>query len=213
MKFIIMCGGIYKAWDTPRQLMLIRGESVVARTIRLLREAGVEDIAISSNDRRFEFFGVPVLHHENNFEGYATAGSWVEAFYPMREPACYLMGDVVFSPSAIMKIVNTHTNSIQFFASAPPFAPNYIKQWAEPFAFKVFDQKRFRDAIDFVKQNEGNGLFKRRPIAWELWQVINNENVNKINFSNYEVINDYTCDIDQKEDVRAIENAILAEMR
>ena len=77
----------------------------------------------------------------------------------------------------------------------------------------MFDQKRFRDAIDFVKQNEGNGLFKRRPIAWELWQVINNENVNKINFSNYEVINDYTCDIDQKEDVRAIENAILAEMR
>lgn len=203
MKYIIMCGGTYSDWDEPRQLIRINGEPIVARTIRLLHEAGVTDIAISANDNRFEQFGVPVLHHENNFEGYATAGSWVEAFYPMRESACYLMGDVVFSPSAIMRIVNTHTNSIQFFASAPPFAPNYIKQWAEPFAFKVVDQKCFRDAIDFVKQNEGNGLFKRRPIAWELWQVLKGTRLNEI-ITNYTVINDYTCDIDYPEEAELI---------
>ena len=207
MKYIVLCGGTYSAWDTPRQLMLIRGEPVVARTIRLLRAAGVDDIAISSNDRRFEIFGVPVLHHENNFQGYVSSGGgcWAEAFYPMRGPACYLMGDVVFSQSAIMQIVHTHTTSIQFFASAPPFAPNYIKPYAEPFAFKVFDQKRFREAVNFVIDNAENGIFRRRPIAWELWQVINGENVNQINFNNYVVINDYTCDIDSKEDVQAIE--------
>ena len=211
MKYIVMCGGTYRAWDIPRQLTPIKGEPVVARTIRLLKEAGAEDIAISTHDRRFEAFGVPILRHRNNFEGYVDhgGGSWVEAFYPTDEPACYLMGDVVFSPDAIRRIVETPTDSIQFFASAPPFAPNYIKPYAEPFAFKVVDQKRFREAINFVIDNLDNGLFRRRPIAWELWQVINNENVNRINYTNYAVINDYTCDIDTKEDARVIEGMMI----
>ena len=50
MKYIIMCGGTYKRWDTPRQLTEIRGEPLIARTIQLLKEAGVSDIAISSNN-------------------------------------------------------------------------------------------------------------------------------------------------------------------
>ena len=48
MKYIIMCGGNYETFETPRQLTKIKGEPLVARTIRLLQEQGVEDIAISS---------------------------------------------------------------------------------------------------------------------------------------------------------------------
>lgn len=209
MKYIIMCGGRYDKWKTPRQLTKIRGEPVVSRTIRLLREAGVTDISISTNDERFDQCDVPILRHENNFRGYAdrgTGGSWVEAFYPTDEPACYLLGDVVFSPEAIRTIAGTETNDIEFFASAPPFHRSYIKPHAEPFAFKVVDQKHFRDAVDFVRTHDD--LFKRRPIAWELWQVINGENPNDINFRNYTVINDYTCDIDEPEDVEIIERVI-----
>ena len=50
MFYIIMCGGTYKKWETPRQLTKVCGEPIVARTIRLLREQGVDDIAISSNN-------------------------------------------------------------------------------------------------------------------------------------------------------------------
>lgn len=200
MKYIVMCGGNYSAWESPRQLTEVNGEALVERTIRLLRECGVDDISISSNDMRFSVFEVPVLRHENNFdtEGH---GSWVEAFYPTEEPVCYIMGDVFFSPEAIRTIVNEETTGIQFFASAPPFSPMYTKPWAEPFAFKVVDQKRFRAAIDFAKANEKTGIFRRRPIAWELWQVINGEDVKQINYWNYRVINDYTCDIDSPDDV------------
>ena len=209
MKYIIMCGGRYNGWETPRQMMLIHDEPVVARTIRLLKEAGVDDVCISTNDMRFEQFGVPILFHENNFIGNAErGGSWVEAFYPSSDPACYLMGDVVFSPAAIHKIVNTKTDGIQFFASAPPFSFDYIKPYAEPFAFKVFDQVKFRAAIEYVKANEDTGIFRRRPIAWELWQVINGENVRQINYHNYCVINDYTCDIDTISDAINIERAM-----
>lgn len=210
MKYIIMCGGKYEAWETPKQLTEIRGEKIVERTIRLLRDAGVENIAISATDERFKWFGVPVLTHDNSMavSRAGVTGSWVDAFYPMSEPACYLMGDVVFSPRAIQTIVQTDTDSIEYFASCPPFSWQYFKPYAEPFAFKVRDQKRFRAAIDFVRANVNTGIFCRHPIAWELWQVINGWDTREINFGTYTAVNDYTCDVDSAGDVRMIEEVI-----
>lgn len=207
MKYIIMAGGQYSTWQTPRQLTEIFGEPIIARTIRLLQKTGVEDIAISTNDDRFLQFGVPLLRHFNDFNTEGR-GSWVDAFYPSEEPVCYLMGDVVFSFGAIKTIVETETDGIQFFASSPPFSPQYVKRWAEPFAFKVVDQKRFRYAIKFVRDNERTGVFWRRPIAWELWQVIIGGKLNGIDYRSYVAINDYTCDIDAPGDAKEIERAM-----
>lgn len=207
MIYIIMCGGVYRDWETPRQLSEIRGEPIVGRTIRLLREAGVEDIAVSASDPRFGAFGVPVLRHDNpmTVSGGRVSGCWVSAFWPTEEPACYLMGDVVFSPEAVRTIVETGTEGVRFFASVPPFSKDYIKSWAEPFAFKVTDQARFRRAIRYVEANASSGIFRRDPIAWELWQVIIGGYVNSIDYGSITPINDYTCDIDQPEDAARIE--------
>ena len=207
MKYIIMCGGHYSKWQSPKQMLKIQGEEIVARTIRLLRGEGVENIAISTNDKRFAVFGVPLLQHENDMrvDGNRVAGCWVHAFYPTAEPACYLMGDVVFSQAAIHTIVRTETESVRFFASTPPFSQLYIKPWAEPFAFKVADQKRFRAAIDFVAANVDTGIFCRHPISWELWQVINGGNTKQIDYQTVTGINDFTCDIDEPGDIRRIE--------
>lgn len=208
MKYIIMAGGKYKDWETPRQLLEIRGEPIIGRTIRLLREADVSEIYISTNDERFEHFGVPLLKHNNDMvvsDGVVAAGCWVSAFYPTQEPACYVMGDVVFSPDAIRTIVNTETGGISFFASVPPFSEKYTKQYAEPFAFKVRDQERFRRAIEYVRGNAHSGIFSRDPISWELWQVIIGKDPKHINFETIVQINDYTCDVDSPKDVAAIE--------
>ena len=56
MNFIIMCGGTYPKWDRPKHLTELKGEPLVARTIRLLKEHGITDIAISSNSELFERF-------------------------------------------------------------------------------------------------------------------------------------------------------------
>lgn len=203
-----MCGGEYNEWETPRQLAEICGEPVVSRTIRLLRENGIRDIAISSNNPAFERLGVPMLRHKN---GYTTAshriigGYWCEAFYPTNEPVCYLFGDVVFSPEAIRTIVETDTDDIEFFASAPPFAEEYIKQWAEPFALKVKNTDHLKQAISLTIQYAEQGLFRRWPIMWELWQVIRGAPINDIDYRSYTVINDYTCDIDDAKDIKALE--------
>lgn len=211
MKYIIMCGGTYAKWDRPKHLTELKGEPLVARTIRLLKENGVTDIAISSNNELFEQFGVPTLKHENPYrlplEGRASS-PWLDAFYPMNEPVCYIFGDVVFSPDAIKTIVETQTDSIEFFASAKPLPPIYPKHWAEPFAFKVVDTRRFFEAVEITKQYDEQGLFKRQPVSWELWQVIKNTPLNKVDYTNYIVINDYTCDIDCPEDIKLFERFV-----
>ena len=206
MKYIIMAGGQYTRWKTPRHLTPINGEPLIARTIRQLKEHGVSELAISSDNPVFEQFGVPVLKHPNSYNarGYNDFdGWWCDAFYPTEEPVCYIFGDVIFSNKAIETIVNTPTNDIEFFASAPPFSKDYRKDSAEPFALKVVNTSHLKDSIQKVKEYDLHRLFNRRPIMWELWQVIKNTPLNQIDYTNYVVINDYTCDIDDPEEVDA----------
>ena len=200
MKYIIMCGGFYPEWETPRHLTVINGETLVARTIRLLKRNGIDDIAITAHDERFNRFGVPVLRHENNF---GKGGSWIEGFIQTDYSVCYLFGDVFYSEKAIKIIVGTKTKSIEFFASSPPFSPQYIKDWAEPFAFKVQEPYYFKLRLDYAKQLEYAGKLNRL-ISWELWQVIKGTPLNVIDYTNYTAINDYTCDIDDPEDVEKL---------
>lgn len=206
MKYIIMCGGDYLNWSEPRHFTKINGEAIVARTIRLLRENGIKDIAISSNDTRFVKFGVPVLRHDNDYKakGYNDmTGYWCNCFYPTDEPTCYIFGDVVFSPEAIKAIAEYETDDIMLFGSKAPFSEDYPKTWREPFAFKVKNTAHLKNACDDVKALDMMGVFKRKPIAWELWSVICGTAPNRINDS-YVAINDYTCDIDYTSDIKKI---------
>lgn len=213
MKYIIMAGGHYETWETPRHLIKIKGEPIVQRTIRLLRENGIDDIAISSDNPLFEQFGVPLLKHDNDFtvRGYNDSdGYWCDCFYPMEEPACYLFGDVVFSPAAIRKIIETETDSIEFFASARPFAKEYPKDWIEPFAFKVQNQILFRKYIEEMKVRADECW--RIPIAWELWALIKGRRIDIDDRTvDYTVINDYTCDIDYRGEIPKLEKRIRNE--
>ena len=207
MKYIIMCGGVYQAWEQPRHLLKVGDECIVQRTIRLLRECNVQDIAISTNNKVFEQFGVPLLSHFNSYnaKGYNDSmGYWCDAFYPMEEPVCYIFGDVIFSPQAIKIVVNTDTRDIEFFASAPPFSQQFSKKYAEPFALKVVNNAHLKECIYLTKQYDRQHRFYRKPIMWELWQVIKGTPLNHIDYTNYTVINDYTCDVDSPEDLSKI---------
>ena len=191
MKYIILAGR--SKTDPPKQLLKVDGEVIIERTIKLLKRYGAEDIAVSSMNPLFDKYG--------RLE-YDSSGDRVNAFPPMEEPTTYIFGDVFFSLAAIQKIIETKTESIEFFASAPPFSECYPKGWAEPFAFKVVDTEFFKECIKKVKQLKREGAFKREPIAWELWQVIKGTPLNQFDYTNYTAINDYTCDVDHEEDVK-----------
>ena len=213
MKYVIMCGGNYKSWETPRQLSIVKGEVLVARTIRLLKENGITDIAITSKDKRFDNFGVPRIEHKNEFElsedKKTIKGYWVDAFLPSEEPITYLYGDVYYSENAIKAIIETETNDVLFFASRYIYHEGYSRQWEEPFAFKVVNQKRFRKCIDICKRERDLGHTTREPISWELYRVLNGYNINKhIIDKGFIAIDDYTVDIDCVEDIKKLESVL-----
>ena len=214
IKYIIMCGGDYKKWQTPRQLTKFYGESLVERTIRLLRECGVQDISISSNNPVFEQFGVPVLKHDNLYiaNGIGNVqGDWFNAFYPTDEPTCYIFGDVLFSKNAIRKIVETKVDDIELFGSQQPFHELYIKTHVEPFALKVMNTDHLKQAIKKTREMDQKHLFWRKPIVWELFTVIKNAPLQKTldqYTTDYTVINDYTCDIDNEQDIKSLKERI-----
>lgn len=202
MKYIILCGSNHALINgTPRQLVKIGGERVLDRTIRLIRENGITDISITATDPAFDGIDAEVIHYD-------SSGPWVNCFPQVDETATFIFGDVYFSPAAIEKIVETETDDVAFFASTPPFAPNYPKLWAEPFAFKVVNLQHFAESVLKIKELQASGAFHRDPIAWELWQVIKGTPLNNIIYTNYVAINDYTCDIDYPADVEIMERLI-----
>lgn len=219
MRYCIMCGGNYRYWKYPKQLSKINGETLIERTVRLLKECGVdsEDIYITAsmelrdillNKEYFPKLPARIHMKHNSYDVDKPnhfIGSWADCFTGYLEPTTFLMGDVVFSPTAIKTIVETETDDIEFFASAPPFAKTYCKPWAEPFAFKVVDYWHLRQAKFLFDLYTRQGKFKRQPIAWEFWQVVKGTEFNKIDYTNYTVINDYTCDIDKPEDIYKFE--------
>ena len=231
MKYIIMCGGNYKKFETPKQLLKINGEVIVERTIRLLKENGIKDIYVSTNNPAFDYLDVPKLKDKDNqfeywgkYEGKKSKKCWLKAYYPMYEPVCYLHGDVYFSDEAIKTIVETKVKDTMFFCAwdKQDGYKHYMSSGGrEPFAYKVENYKLFRDAVDSLLQMIDNGDFKGfPPCAWNVYRYINGLDIglnakwygdlNSIFNSkgDYIVINDYTNDVDDIKDVKKIEEKL-----
>lgn len=216
MKYVIMCGGSYGNFKTPKQFAVIRGERLVDRTIRLLRERNIEDIVITSNNPIFDSCGVPrVENNKNNFSQDKSwtniKGWWLDAFYHFNEPTCYLFGDVCYSEKAIDTIISSVSDTALLFGSNPTSSEGYlIKTWYEPFAYKVFDYKSFYKGIEEVKKLYLEHKVSRHPIAWELYRHLNKLPINSRQFDKHFIcINDYTTDIDNvnenEDDIQRIE--------
>lgn len=214
MIYVIMCGGEYKEFETPKQLSVINGEPIVMRTIRLLVNSGVnaKDIYISSNNPTFDHCGVERLENpENNFiEG--IEGMWLDAFYPSFEEGTkvtYIFGDVYFKEEAIKTIVNYKTDKNILFGTSA--AKNeFHENWGEPFAYIVNDYKTFMDGVKEVKELYKQGKTKRHPIVWELYRYLNNLDVNiqRVLNDTYVCIDDGTMDIDSKEELEELKNKL-----
>ena len=53
-KYIIMCGGEYKDFETPKHFTKIKGERIIDRTIRLLKENGAKIVTLGNRILRTE---------------------------------------------------------------------------------------------------------------------------------------------------------------
>ena len=219
MKYIIMCGGDYdNVISKFRPLIKINNETLVERTIRLLRELNVDDIAVSTclNIDLLDFLDVPVLKFQNTYKCISYdnyRGYWCDAFYYTDEPVCYLMGDVFYSKDALKNIVNTPVERIGFFGTDQPFAPGYFKRYEEPLAFKVNDQNLLHESCDKFRryQDLGRGRwpFRRTPLSWELAQIIDNVRLDVfVKGPSFIGIHDFAMDVDEDSDIQELENVI-----
>ena len=75
-------------------------------------------------------------------------------------------------------------------------------------ALKVMDQDYLKKSIKDTEEYYLQGKFKRKPIMWELWQVITRGKLNVIDSSTWIHINDYTCDVDNPGDLERIMEAM-----
>lgn len=229
MKYIIMAGGNYKDnFKIPKQLLKVNGEILIERTIRLLKENGIIDIAISTNNPAFDYLDIEKLVHINEYthddeeRHKKSYKSWLNAYYPTNKPACYLHGDVYFSENAIKTIVETKVKDTMFFcirdlSDGRPVGVN--SKGREPLAYKVENQKVFRRAINELLEMVDEGKFKIDPISWNLYRKINGLDVmcNATGFNANEIFNtkgdyvyidDYTTDIDFMKDIPVLEEFI-----
>lgn len=212
MKFVILCdSNNVEPFKTPRQLSKIGNEKIIERTIRLLKENGVEDIIITSHDKRFDKFGVERYEPKNNsYKGSEQKGCWIDAFTTelITEPITFLFGDVFYSKEAIKTIVESETDDVLFFCTDIKKGKDirYIKKHDEPLGFKIENTEKFLKHQDIIRQLFYKGEI-RRPISWELYRSLNDMplNIHQLK-NNYVGINDITCDVDNVEDIKLIED-------
>ena len=212
MKYKILANSNDKTFDIPRQLIEINGEPLVVRTIRLLKENGVNDIIITASDERFDNLGAIRYEPINSDFDYITRKGYSLNAFPfelMNEPVCFIWGDVYFSENAIKTIVETPTDSTLFFCTYNNDSPKYIKEHDEPLAYKIVDTDLFNEKINEVKRLKDENVCCREPIVWEVYMVINGIWVNEHRMTkNYVAINDESCDIDSVEDVAKLKEKV-----
>ena len=230
MKYIIMCGGDYSdRFKIPKPLIKVNGEVLVERTIKLLKENGIKDIAISTNNPQFDYLDVEKLRHNNKFlhgnsiEHRESNSCWLNAYYPSDEPCCYLHGDVYFSDDAIKKIINAKVKDTLFICTPDKQDGEKCElntKGREPLGYKVQNQVIFRNAINDLKKMVDDGKFINiiAPFSWHLYKYLNGQDYlikdwGKLNDifdkdGDYLVINDYTTDVDYIHDITRIENCL-----
>lgn len=208
---IVMCGGYYEKFENHKALSVINGEPLVERTIRLLKENGINEYYISSNDDRFKEYG-NVIKHENSYryENGKSTGYWVDGYYPTKEPTIYLHGDVYYTREAISKILNYETKVNTMIGNKWALNKNHDKV-GEPFGWIIVDQEKFRNAINKCKKLQDEGKIERGyAISWELYEVLNGYDINDfiIDKETYLVIDDETDDIDSPEQIELLNKKV-----
>ena len=211
MKVIIMCGGTYHKFKKHKALTEINGEAIVERTIRLLKENGINEWYITTNDTNFEKYNERgnIIHHVNNFEALkdgSVKGYWLDAYYITEEPTIYLHGDVYYTEEALKKILNYKAKENTFIGNEIARNPQHLN-WGEPFGWIIVNPQSFKEAIDKTKKLQDEGKLTRGyALSWELYRVLNNYDPNYmlINDNNYLSIDDETIDIDIPEQIEEV---------
>ena len=190
---VIMCAGDGTRWNNymgvPKQMIKINNEPILFRTIRLLKEKGINNIIITINQHQIPF-NTTIMQVINcwNHE--------IDRFYPVKGPVVYLYGDTYYTEKALNKILTEEYN----FYGRKGANNKTKKKYEEIFAVKG-DGDKIQEHVDKVRQ-----LYKEKKInrclGWELYESYHGLPITfpVPSFEFLGEINDLTEDFDTPED-------------
>jgi len=190
MKYIIMADGKGTRWnnhqDIPKHFIQINGETLLARTVRLLKEKDPTcEVIITSHDPRYEVEGAVRYEPQNNV---------LEIDRFTRElidhDVCFLYGDTYYSEQSMNLIVQYDVEDMLFFGNEKSIV-----------AVKVKDADIFRSHIENVTELFLAGKIKDCK-GWQVYQSFMNLpfDVKQI-AEKYIYIKDETKDFNSPEDL------------
>ena len=189
MKYIIMADGKGTRWNNyhniPKHFIEIGGETLLARTVRLLRENDARaDIVITSHDPRYEVPGARRYEPQNN---HLEIDRFTEEL--IADDVCFLYGDTFYSESVIQKIADTPAEKLLFFGNERSIV-----------AIKVADGALFRQHVDRVRELFLAGKIEK-CIGWQVYQSFEGLPFGeKTIAADYILIQDGTEDFNSPED-------------
>ena len=155
MKYIIMADGKGTRWnnynDITKHFCVINGEPIILRTVRLLRENGIDDIIITSHNPSYNIEGAKRYEPLKNNEEIDRF-----TYELINEEIVFLYGDTYYEEKTIQDIINAKTDKILFFGNDKSIV-----------AIKVIDYILFKSIIDKIKEMGIPGK------GWTVYQIIN----------------------------------------
>ncbi len=138
----------------PKHLIEIDGETLLARTVRLLKEfdAGCE-VIITSHDERYEVAGATRYEPKNNIY---EVDRFTEEL--IEDNVCFLYGDTFYSEDSIAAITGTPAEDILFFGNERSIV-----------AVKAADGELLKHHVDRVRQLFIEGKIEK-CIGWQVYQ-------------------------------------------
>lgn len=158
MKYVIMADGIGKRWnnhnDIPKHLIKINDETLLERTVRLLKKYdSASEIIITSHNTNYNV---------NDAKRYEPLNNILEidrfTYELIEDNVCFLYGDTIYQEYTIEIIVKSPTKELLFFGNKDSIV-----------CVKVSNAKIFIEHIDKVKDLYINNKIKN-CIGWQVYQ-------------------------------------------
>lgn len=189
-RVLIMAAGPAKEWD--RHEAEIGGETLLGRTVRQLREQGLNDIFISR--RMDQMKGVPALPVRYVSNEYV--GNDLGCIYGVRMIGAeiYLFGDVHYSDEAIQRIIR---GGEEFYGRS---GKSKVKRYGEMFAIKATE--KLMRTLERMWGEYQSGK-RKRLWSWDLYGEMQGKNFyTQGTTGNFAEILDETEDFDKEEELQ-----------
>lgn len=158
MKYIIMADGKGTRWnnykDIPKHFIEVNGETLLSRTVRLLKENDPQcQVIITSHDPRYEVPGAARYEPKNNV---LEIDRFTEEL--IEDDICFLYGDTYYSESAAETITQNQPEDLLFFGNERSIV-----------AVKVKNSELFRYHVHHVRELFLAGKIEK-CIGWQVYQ-------------------------------------------